>query len=337
MISFLIWCAFVLGVAGALSVCVLAVRRALLARFERRRLEAEIALRPVALSLLEGEDVDVEELDDREVLVLADLVGRFGRLVRGVDTERIASFFERQGWVERQLRAAHSVRAWRRATAAFALGDMGSRRAIPTLLALMDDNTREVRAAAARSLGRLGATEAVEPLVYGFAERRLPRSIDGQALLAIGPAALERLRPLAGAAEPEARAFAVELVGLLGDASDDRLLVERLRDTSAEVRARAARALGRLGAEEATAELTRALDDRIAFVRAAAATALAAVGDRRAVPRLLVLAQQDQFDAAHAAARAAATIAPDAVSEAARRPGAAAHLLEAADLISARA
>jgi HEAT repeat protein len=214
---------------------------------------------------------------------------------------------------------------------------MGSRRAVPTLLGLMDDRAREVRAAAARSLGRLGAAEAVEPLVYAFAERRLPRSIAGQSLLAIGPAALERLRGLAGAEEPEARAFAVELVGFLGDASDDRLLVDRLRDTSAEVRARAARALGRLGAEEATAELTRALDDRISFVRGAAADALAVVGDRRAVPRLLALAREDEFDAAQAAARAAASLAPDAVVAAAGKPGAATHLLEAADLIAVRA
>jgi HEAT repeat protein len=183
----------------------------------------------------------------------------------------------------------------------------------------------------------LAAEEAVEPLVYALVDSRLPRAVTGQALLAIGPGALERLRALSIASEPDVRAFGVELIGLLGDASDSELVVVRLRDTSAEVRAKAATALGRLGAEKATSELVAALEDRIAFVRAAAAAALSAVGDRDAAEPLLALARDDRFEAAQAAARAAAALAPAAVRKLAAEPGAGQHILEAADLLSARA
>jgi HEAT repeat protein len=211
---------------------------------------------------------------------------------------------------------------------------MGSSKAIPDLIERLQDSEPDVRAAGARSLGRLGATDAVEPLVDGFAAGRLPRSVTGQALLSIGSSAVSGLRVLNEAEDPAARAFGVEVIGLLGDASDEDVLVERLRDTSAEVRAKAARALGRLGAEGATLELAERLDDRAAFVRAAAATALAAVGDHRVVSRLVAMAQQDEFEAARAAAEAAAQLDPEGVRRASAESGAAAHLNEAADLLA---
>ena len=336
MTAFLTWCAVGLAAATAASVCVLAARRVLVARSERRRIEAETRLRPLALALLEGDRVAVRELPERDAEVLAALLGRLGRFLRGVSRERIAAFFDERGSVDRELRLLRSRRAWRRATAAFALGDMGAPRTVPALLSVLDDPDGDVRAAAVRSLGRLAAADAVEPIVYALADARVPRAVAGQALLAIGPEALPALRALQTAPEAEARAFAVELVGLLGDASDGAPLVERLRDSSAEVRATAARALGRLGAEEGAAELRVALDDRIPFVRGQAAHALGAVGDPAAVEDLLRVARDDMFEPAHAAAQAAARLAPEVVRAAAARPGAGPHLHEAADLMEAR-
>ncbi len=214
---------------------------------------------------------------------------------------------------------------------------MASSAAVAGLLDALEDPDADVRGAAARSLGRLGAVAAVEPIVYALAGDRLPLSVAGQALLAIRPAALPRLRALLAAPEPIARSFAVELVGLLGDASDDVSVLERLRDSSAEVRAKAARALGRLGTEQATAALTAALDDRIGFVRVSAARALGAVGDRDVAPALLRVARSDEFDAARAAASAAAMLDPAAVRAAVARPGAGPHLSEAADLLKLHA
>lgn len=333
MIPFLTWSAVALAAAGAVSVCVLALRRVALGRDERARLAAEARLGPLALDLLDGSDVAPADLSEDDARVLADLLCRLGRNLRGVSTERIAAFFEGRGLVAAEIARLDARQAWRRATAAFTLGDMASPTAVPVLLEALRDRDRDVRAAAARSLGRLRAVDAVEPIVRTLAEGRIPRSVAGQALLAIGPAALPSLRALEDADEPEARAFAVELVGLLGDASDGPRLVARLRDSSADVRAKAAFALGRLGAEEGADQLRFALTDRIPFVRAQAARALGVVGDAAAVPELIEVARDDVFAAAHAAARAAARLDATQVKAAAAAPAPGPHVIEAADLL----
>ena len=295
------------------------------------RLEQRVRL--VALALLEGDPLALGVLTPEEATALAAVIRRQARKLRGDATQRVATFFEEQGAVDREVRVLAHRRGWRRATAAFALGDMGSPRPASSLVKALHDPDAAVRAAAARSLGRLGVRAAVEPVLAALGDRRLPRAVAGQALLAIGPAALPELRALQTVLDPVARALAVELVGLLGNASDDAALVERLRDSSAEVRANAARALGRHGGEVGASELRTALSDRIPFVRVAVATALGAVGDRAVVVDLLRVARDDEFDPAHAAAHAAVRLDPAAVRDAAREGGP--HIAEAADLLEA--
>jgi len=336
VIEALTWASLALAAAGSLSVCTLAARRLLVARSERKRRGIERRLTPVALALLAGEPAALDELGESETEILAALLARYSARVRGDETRRIARFFEERGGLQLELERLRDRRAWRRATGAFALGDMASPQAVPGLLDTLADEAASVRAAAARSLGRLGAVEAVGPLVHGFARGNLTRAVAGQALLAVGPAATPVLRELEDAPEWEARAFALELLGLLGNATDGQRVVPKLRDTSAEVRAKAARALGRLGAKEATGALVARLDDRIAFVRVAAAHALAAVGDRSAVPPLLHVARGHDFDAARAAAAAAAQLDPDAVRNAAASMESGPYLAEAADILGAR-
>ena len=120
--------------------------------------------------------------------------------------ERIAAYFERTGAVDEQLRLLRSRRGWKRATAAFALGDMGSPRAVPALLEALDDPSGDVRAAASRSLGRIGPVEAIEPLVTAGVERRVPRDVAMLALLDVGPSAVPRLLELTQHPEPRVRA-----------------------------------------------------------------------------------------------------------------------------------
>lgn len=334
MIELLVWSSVVLAVVGSSFVGALVARRIFLARLERAQVALEQRLRPVALALAAGEAPERSSLNAADGEAVARLLKRYARSLDGNARSHIAGFFESGSRLEPALEALRARAPWRRATAAFALGDMGSSRATPALLTALDDASREVRSAAARSLGRLGAVEAVEPLVLSLAEGRIPHAVAGHALLTIGPTALPPLRLLEERADAEVRTAAVELVGLLGEASDGGLLRKRLRDSSAEVRVRAAIALGRLGAAEAAAGLRDALQDRIPSVRAAAATALGLVGDRAAVPALLHAARQERFDAAQAAAVALARIDPKSLAAAAAD---APHLLEARDLVAAAA
>jgi HEAT repeat protein len=321
---------------SALAVATLAVRRLAMAAGERRRLAAEARLRPGALALVAGDTGTPLNLTTHDAAVLVGLLDRYRSRIRGASADRITEFFEQRGVIDRELRALASRRAWRRATAAFSLGSMGAGRAAPALIDALQDRNRNVRVSAARSLGNLAAVGAVEPLVLAFARRSIPQLVAGQALLSIGKASLPALRRLASDPDPEARAFALELIGLAGDAEDASHVLPHLRDGSAEVRAKAARALGRLGAENATAELAAALYDRIGFVRAVVARSLGAVGDRRALPALLDVARHDEFAAAQAAAWAAARLDPRAVVVAAAADSAGPHLVEAATLAAVR-
>ena len=52
-----------------------------------------------------------------------------------------------------------------RASTAAALGSLRTENALPELLRLLNDRRTEVREAAARALGDIGRTEAVDPLI----------------------------------------------------------------------------------------------------------------------------------------------------------------------------
>lgn len=318
--------AVVLAAANVVALASLVGMRVQLRLDEKKREELEARVADNALGLLDGRSIP--SLTREEQRALAAVLARYARLVRGEARLHIAAYFERSAAYAEAIRAVSSLHAWRRASAAFVLGDMAVEAAIPALVDTLNDNNRDVRAAAARSLGRLQAVEAVEELTKMLATASVPQQVVATALLQMGERALPRIKALLSTDDPRVRASATELVGLLGTAVDAHELMQRLGDPAAEVREQAAIALGRVGARTAGSELLAALDDRVGFVRAAAASALGVIGDRAAVPALIQMAATDSFEAAHAAAHAVLAIDPN---EAAASSGSA-QLDEVSDL-----
>jgi hypothetical protein len=311
---------------------VLVLRRSQLARRLRRQQDMEEGLKGIAMELLHAGAEPPAELGEDEREVLADLLGRYARSIRGPTHDRIVEYFERVGTVAAELEVMAGSRVgWRRAAAAFRLGDIGPASAAPALVAALSDPDRDVRIAATRSLGRLRAPEATGELLAAAVDRRVPPALVRWALLQIGPPALPRLLALVTSESERSRAGAVPLVGLLGGPAEAGEIEARLRDTSAMVRAQAARALGRIGGRRNLPALRQAASDRIPMVREAAAEALGQLRDHESVALLAARASGDQFDVARACARAVAAIDP---AEAARRGIATGsmHLLEAADV-----
>jgi HEAT repeat protein len=331
MLGALIVVAITFVAVALLLLIVLAIRRVVLVRRGRQYAAAEKRVRPIAIALVEGQATE-PRLSSTDQVVLAEVLGRFSRKLTGAADERIADYFRGSDALAPALRELRSRRAWRRAAAAYRLGDMACAEVAPALLATLDDRKRAVRAAAARSLGRLGVLDAVKPLVEALVSGRVPNGVAGQALVELGPAAVPELRAITGHPSWRLRSTAVALLGLVGDSSDSRLAVDALEDPSAEVRAAAAGTLGRVGVATAEPALRSALDDRIPFVRAQAATSLGAIGSAADVPRLLEMARTDRFRPARAAAQAVARIAPGQLAAAAAAPGAGPHLHQAADL-----
>ena len=329
MTSLVVLTACLMAIALGL-LATLAVRHVVLARRDRWSADAEQRMRPLAIQLLEGEPIpEVTREDER---VLATVLGRYSRKVGGETTERIGAYFRAGGGLAAEMEALRSRRAWRRAAAAYALGDMACPEAVPALTEALDDRNPEVRGAAVRSLGRLGDPTVAQALVESLVANRVPRGMAGAALLQLGADAVPELRRIAGHEDPAVREVAITVLGLVGDFGDSDVALEALGDPSGSVRAAAAQALGRIGAVGADDALEAALDDAEHYVRAEAAEALGAIGSRSALPRLLDIARTDRFKPARAAARAVATMDPHMLLTESERPDAGPHLHEAADL-----
>jgi HEAT repeat protein len=335
MLRALVVLALVFVAAALVLLAVLAMRRVVLGRRERRYAEASRRVRPFAIALVEGENTDAAAaLPVADQAVLADVLGRYSRALSGEADARIAAHFRDSAAFERAVADLGARRVWRRAAAAYRLGDMGCAEAAPALLAALDDGKREVRAAAAHSLGRLRVVEAALPLVEAVVIGRVPNGVAGGALVELGAAAVPELRRIAANHDERVRTVAVTLLGLVGDPRDSAAVVAALADESADVRRAAATSLARIGTAGSEPPLRAALDDPMHFVRAAAATALGALGSRAALPRLIDMARTDRFRPARAAAHAVVRIDPARVVLAAEQPDAGAHLHEAADLVA---
>lgn len=320
-----------LGGLNSILLGILAWRRIRMAAAARRRARLEERLRPITLAFLEGHD-ELPPLGRREQEIVADTLAEYARKLRGPARARIAAYFESQGVVDRELAALADARpAWRRAAAAHRLGDIGSARVGGRLVDALGDVDRDVRTAAARSLGKLRHVAGVEPLLATAAASAIPAAVASWATLQIGAEARPPLRRMLGADDPAERAAAISVLALVGDAADGRAVAAGLEDASAAVRAAAAQALARLGAERDFDALLRALDDPAADVRAAAATALGRLRDSRALVGLVAHAIEDEFDVAQAAAHAAVSLDAASCARIEATSGSP-HLAEAVDL-----
>lgn len=170
--------------------------------------------------------------------------------------------------------------------------------------ALDSDESAELRADAARALGELSASEAVDPLVAALTDDEVAvREAAAEALARLGDA--HALLPLLRATQDEAaavqRAAETAFATLLDDVNSGQaaaLLVNGLTDENETLRARAAQTLGTLGDDAAILPLLRAADHDLPevrqFVESALVSLLTSV-DRQAALAALedALAEED--------------------------------------------
>jgi HEAT repeat protein len=144
----------------------------------------------------------------------------------------------------------------RRACAAV-LGEMGgdARPAAPSLARLLNDNSNDVRRAAARALGSIGAHSAIPALTKSlkdeFASIRLAAA---ESLIVLGAPAETILPALTKALDSrqiEERLYAVRLLGDLGPEAAPAVIAiqKEMSEGDALMTARAVDALGRIGSE----------------------------------------------------------------------------------------
>jgi HEAT repeat protein len=180
---------------------------------------------------------------------------------------------------------ASSRMPWRRALALRTLGWLGATEAVPMLLERLSDSSLHVRGAAVRALGRVGDPRALEPLGELFrAPGRVESGLVYDALVAFGRAAQPVFAGALRSPVESVRVAACFGVAEVSEPDEARPLLEPLlADASGPVRAAAARALGHVGGPAVPEGLARATRDELAIVRAAAVEALAGFDDPRAV------------------------------------------------------
>ncbi len=270
-------------------------------------------------------DRAVERAGPRSV---AAVLRQLRRQVSGEEAQTLSTLLETVGEVRRLERLSRSRRAWLRAMAARALGECGGERAEATLARLTTDRHYLVRRAARLTLVDSGRGELAEIAVSSFLaeapERRgavffarlaahhAPRLrellasglLDAtgikNALEAFGyqrdPASASSALSFVDSADPELRASAVRVLGLVAPAEHWPQVLAGLADEVWFVRACAARALAGAGAAPAIEEgLGRALRDQYWWVRANAARALARRGEPGVRELLGALSGPDRY------------------------------------------
>lgn len=201
--------------------------------------------------------------------------------------EKVAELYSKEGFSARRIRQLRSPLASRRADAARKLGRVADPTAVSALEVLLDDRKEEVREAALFALGRIGSRESLESLMKAL-ERgdRWSQEKIAEAVEDAGDASRRLLVEMLGDPDPGRRAFAAEVLGSVGGPQEGEKLREALRDGDVDVRVKAAASLGRLKHRAARGDLVRALRDEAWEVRAQAAKSLGKIGEGRDAPFL---------------------------------------------------
>ncbi|MCP5026751.1 MAG: HEAT repeat domain-containing protein [Actinomycetia bacterium] len=255
-------------------------------RSEGRRRRVEADFRPQLIEWLASEGaqgdglIDNRSRSDGVASAIDDLaIGMMSKL-RGEDRRLLRDLLERRNAFVRAIAETRSIFAVRRARAVELLGDGEVRAALPEMTRLLDDRSLEVRKAAARALGKLGEPISVTVLIRALAQRQVPASVVGMAILHIGMSASDPLGASLSAPEPRERALAADCLGALGALGAVPGLVQLVgREADPGVLRPAIRALGRIGSPDGIAVLTSVLGSAVdPEVRAEAVAALGWIG-----------------------------------------------------------
>jgi HEAT repeat protein/energy-coupling factor transporter ATP-binding protein EcfA2 len=181
-----------------------------------------------------------------------------------------------------------------RRSAAYALGVLGSEKAVdPLITTLSTDKESDVRGRAADALGGIRSEKAVEPLVTALTTAK-ESDVRGRAADALGGIGSEKaveplITILTTAKESDVRVSAASALGGIGSEKAVEPLITILTTAKeSDVRASAASALGGIGSEKAVEPLVTALTTaKESDVRVSAASALGKIGSEKAVEPLI--------------------------------------------------
>ncbi len=212
-----------------------------------------------------------ERIEDGVSENRADALQRIGHAGTANETE-LALLFDR----------LEHGRELERVSAAWALGQVARREALPRLVSVArDDNNMNVRINAIGSVSSMGGPGVEELLVEllgdGTPEVRAAalRGLNG----ASSPDSIAAIGPFLEDGDAGIRAVAADVLGRSGSPQAAVLLAAAADDLEEDVRSRIAFGLGKLGQRESVPTLVRMLGDERWEVRANAVQSLGSIGD----------------------------------------------------------
>lgn len=279
-----------------------------------RRARQADELRPTILALTAGEPDEITaattelvRLEARRWRAVRPIVlGLLGK-VRGEAHQALVRVLADRGAIEAAITRVIGRGRVARAEAAELLGESGAVEALPQLVALLADNSSEVRQVGARALGRLADPAVIGPLFATLgSDKAIPPRLIAAAVGRVGVSAHPEVQRALRTGNAKQRAVAADVAGMVGATNCLGLLVHTLEaDPIVEVRIHAARAVGRLGLPWVVPSLVAATAaDQVAGLRAVATRALGEIGSEDVVGPLAALACDPHDRVAVNAARA---------------------------------
>ena len=311
---------FILTLAAALTalLAVVVLHRGIAAAVAIRRRRLESRYRgTVDAWLMEADAAALERLasvrSSAHRKVIGDLLVQPMRAFSGEVVTRGGVAVERLGFVDWWIRALAHRRWWRRSGAARMLGLARATRAIDGLVAALDDDHTEVRAAAVEALGRIGDPVTIPVIIAQLRDSaRHQRVRVVEALRGFGAGAAQALAQY-GDETPTDRSLAADVLGWIGGGAALPSLLAWCGDDDPVTRAAALRAIGSIGVDDrAYYYALRGVGDPAADVRAMAARALGRSRRADALPYLARCLDDEWIAAAHAA-RAVQQLGPPGV------------------------
>lgn len=202
--------------------------------------------------------------------------------------ERLRNLFLALGIVDKYIGELNCEYDNLRICAAENLGKIGAPQAIDPLIELMSDRKEEVSMVAAKALSKINHESVPEKLVkiLSRSDKWLPARV-AEGLVTQGSRSVPALlNALVEKGDLNTKLNYIEILGEIRDKEAVETLVGALDSSYAEIRAKAAMALGNIQDNSAVEGLIKALNDQIGNVRSLAALSLGRIRDKRAIQGL---------------------------------------------------
>ncbi|GAA3807167.1 HEAT repeat domain-containing protein [Cellulomonas soli] len=253
------WLLLVCAAAVALLLVALVLVRWVTGAHRRAEAGRRAQAMPLLIDVLDGRHVPLPP-SRRTARSVALTASELVHKVRGADRDRLAAWLTEHGFRDGALRAMRARWAPRRARAVELYLASTSGQEPEPVVAMLRDRHPRVRLCAVRALGDSGSRAAVPALVAAAGSRRrpVPASAAAMAIVRAAPPDASALRTVWTSTDAALVGMAITICGRLG-LVDARPEIEQLvTSPDARLRAQAIEALGRIGDPRSAGVLLRA-------------------------------------------------------------------------------